>query len=289
MSHRFKIPKKFFLVLYVIFWCTVFIASGTGLTVYLVGTLGDPLAGKETKAANAKVLDSVLALTNKKVVRYLGKWEFLEPKLPGHFHHIGRWYQSDKSNFCIDCHGPIPHSRNVKERAFLNMHGLFISCQVCHVQTGEQTTPHRFGWVDLKTGRLAPNPKMTEGVSGEYGEKIAPLTGPPDNPKVLRLTEEKEFAEEFRQQMNSLSDRQKVIGNKFIHRKCVEEPVQCSVCHDAKSKFFPFTSLGYSEERAAFLVSTEVVDLIKQYETFHMPTLLKPEQPQGDSSKGEAP
>ncbi len=289
MSHKPDLSKRLFLFVYVGMWSVLLVAAGAWLTVYLVGTLGDPLAGKGIEAANAKVFDSVLALTNKKVVRYLGEWEFLEPKLPGHFHHIGRWYQSDKWNFCIECHGPIPHSRSLKERAFLNMHNLFISCQVCHVQESEGVAPHRFGWVDMATGRLGPNPEMVKGVWGEYGAKIVPLTGPQENPQPLSLKEEQEFSTEFRRRMNSLNDSQKVIGNKFIHRKCVENPVRCSVCHDANSMFFPYTALGYSQERAAFLVSTEVVDLIKRYETFLLPNLLKPQQPEGQGTQEETP
>jgi hypothetical protein len=289
MSHKPNPSKRLFLFAYVGMWSVLLIAAGTWLTVFLVGTLGDPLAGKAVEAANAKVFDSVLALTDKKVVRYLGEWEFLEPKLPGHFHHIGRWYQSDKWNFCIECHGPIPHSQNLKERAFLNMHNLFISCQVCHVQESEGVVPQRFGWVDMTTGQLGPNPEMVKGVWGEYGAKIVPLTGPQENPQPLILNEEQEFSVDFRKHMYSLNDSQKVIGNKFIHRKCVENPVQCSVCHDANSTFFPYTALGYSQERADFLVSAEVVDLIKRYETFLMPKLLKPQQPEGQGTQGETP
>ncbi|UCD00223.1 MAG: hypothetical protein JSW66_10140 [Phycisphaerales bacterium] len=287
MSHKPDLSKRCFLMFYVGIWSILLIAAGAWLTAYLCGTLGDPLAGKGLESADAKVFDSVLALTDKKVVRYLGEWEFLEPKLPGHFHHIGRWYQSDEWNFCIECHGPIPHSRSLKERAFLNMHGLFISCQVCHVQESQGVVPDRFGWVDMTTGALGANPEMVQGVWGEYGAKIVPLTGPAENPQPLSLEEEQEFAREFRQRMNSINDSQKVIGNKFIHRKCVENPVRCSGCHDAESQFLPYTALGYPPERAAFLVSAEVVDLVRRYETFHMPNLLNPEEQQEQGTEEE--
>jgi len=286
MSSKSGFSKRGFLFLYVGFWSVLLAAAATWLTVYLTGTLGDPLAGKGLERPDAKVFDSILALTDKKVVRYLGEWEFLEPKLPGHFHHIGRWYQSDEWNFCIECHGPIPHSRSVKERAFLNMHNLFIACQVCHVQESPGVAPSRFGWVDMTTGKLGPNPEMLKGVWGEYGAKIVPLTGPADNPQPLSLKEEEDFAEEFRKQMNTISDSKKVIGNKFIHRKCVEKPVRCSSCHDAQSQMLPYTALGYSAERAAFLVSAEVVDLVRRYETFHMPNLLNP---QSGENAGQQP
>jgi hypothetical protein len=275
MSHQFKIPKRFFLVLYVVFWCTVFIASGIGLTMYLIGTLGDPLVGKGLESGKAKVFDSVLALTNKKVVRYLGEWEFLEPKLPGHFHHIGRWYQSDKWNFCVKCHGQTPHSRTPQLRAFLNMHNLFISCQVCHVREQDDIKLTRFGWADMTDGKICPIPEMADHPWGEYDAKIVPLSGPEDHPRPLTLEEEEVFAKEFLKRRDTLGDQQKVIANKFIHRRCVETPVRCTDCHDTKNMFLPYTELGYSSERAEFLVSTEVVDLVRRYETFYIPNLLK--------------
>ena len=51
---------------------------------------------------------------------------------------------------------------------------------------------------------------MAEGLWGEYGAKIVPLTGPPENPLPLNLEEERDFAAEFRRRMNDLNDSQKV-------------------------------------------------------------------------------
>ncbi len=287
MSKKSLSSKQLFLFVYVAMWSILLIGAGTWLTLYLVGTIGNPLGGKELEPAEAEVFDSVLALTDKKVVRYLGEWEFLEPKLPDHFHHIGRWYQPDQWNFCIDCHGPIPHSRSVQERAFLNMHNLFISCQTCHVQESEGVAPHQFGWVDITTGQMCPNPDIVEGVWGEYGAKIVPLKANSEKPQPVSLENEQKFASKFRQRMNKLDDSQKVIGNKLIHRKCVENPVKCSDCHDADNQFLPFTELGYSEDRAAFLISAEVVHLVKRYETFYMPNLLKPQKQEDRQSLQE--
>jgi hypothetical protein len=146
------------------------------------------------------------------------------------------------------------------------------------VQETEGVAANNFGWVDIETGDYCPNPDIAEGVWGEYGAKIVPLKDNGENPQPVKLEEEQEFSAEFRQRINNLNDSQKVVGNKYIHRKCIEEPVKCSDCHNAEKPFLPYTSLGYSEERAAFLVSSEVVDLVKRYETFYMPNLLKPQQ-----------
>ena len=282
MSHNQPVWKKYLLVLYVGMWCVILVGASIWLTTFLVGTLGDT----QEPAPELDMFDSVVALTEKKVVRYLGEWEFLEPKLPGHFHHIGRWYQSDKQNFCVKCHGPTPHSRAPQQRAFLNMHNLFISCQVCHVQEQEGVAPTRFGWVDMDNGKLCANPNMAEGVWGEYGAKIVPLKGSGENLQLATLDEEEAFAVKFRKQIDDLNDRQKVVGNKLIHRRCVEAPVRCGDCHNSEKAFLPYTALGYSSQRSEFLVSTEVVDLVARYETFYIPNLLRADE-QSQEQTGE--
>ena len=271
MSHNQAAWKKFLLVLYVGMWSVILVVACIWLTMFLIGTLGD----QQEQAPDLDVFDSVVALTEKKVVRYLGEWEFLEPKLPGHFHHVGRWYQSDELNFCVKCHGPTPHSRAPQQRAFLNMHNLFISCQVCHVQEQEGVAPTRFGWIDIKNGDLCANPSMAEGVWGEYGAKIVPLKDAGENLQPATLDEEKAIAAKYRKQMGDLNERQKVTVRKRIHRRCIEAPVRCGDCHNSEKAFLPYTALGYSSERSEFLISSEVADLVARYETFYIPNLLR--------------
>jgi hypothetical protein len=284
MSHSIRPTKKVFLTLYILTWCILLIAAGVALTVFLVGTLGDPLPAQAETKPGAELMDRVVALTERKVDRFLGEWEFSEPELPGHFHHVGRWYQTDTTNFCIDCHGAIPHSRSPKIRAFLNMHNLFIGCQVCHVREHEAGTVSQFGWIDTSTGKTTPPPEMFPGVWGEYGAKIFPMDGPAEDLQPLRLIDEEALAEEIRKNKKPLNDSQKVKANKFIHRRCSEDPVSCLDCHNTQQVYLPYTDLGYRQERADFLVSAEVADLVARYEVFHMPNLLNT-----DSDPNHAP
>jgi len=274
MSHNQAVWKKYLLVLYVGAWSVVLVGACIWLTMFLVGTLGD----KQEQDPDLDMFDSVVALTEEKVVRYLGEWEFHEPKLPGHFHHVGRWYQSDKWSFCVECHTSTPHSRAPQQRAFLNMHNLFISCQVCHVREEEGVAPTRFGWVDITDGQLCENPGMAEGVWGEYGAKIVPLKGNADNLQIASLVEEEAIAAKYHKQMDDLNERQKVAIKKRIHRRCVETPVRCGDCHNSEKAFLPYTDLGYSAERSAFLISSEVADLVARYETFYIPNLLRTDE-----------
>jgi hypothetical protein len=280
MTHAHDKWHRTKLVAHVALVCTLLIAAAAWLTIYLFGTLGTSpgRGGARATAARAggtaQEFSSVLALTERKVQRFLGEWEFAEPHLPGHFHHIGRWYQLDQWNFCVDCHGQTPHSRKPQVRAFLNMHNLFITCQVCHAPAREQ--PARFGWAALADGAIVPNPAMTPGVWGEYDAKITALEGPPESPRPFVLAEEKAEAAEFTAKMNGLSGEQRAQGNKRLHRRCAQNPLTCAECHKREKPFLPLADLGYAQERADFLVSAEVVDLVQRYEEFHLPKLLDP-------------
>ena len=278
MSRTGSTGKRVLLFLYVGLWTILWVVAAGWLTTYLVGTLRDP-SGKKAGASTTKAFGSMAALTEKKVVRYLGAWEFEEPHLPGHFHHVGRWYQADHWNFCAECHGTMPHSRSPQVRAFLNMHNLFLACQVCHAREEPGIKPTRFGWIDLSNGQLCPNPEMAQGAWGEYGAKIIPLQRADGDPKPLILAEEEAFAKEFRKGLERLNDGQKARGNKFIHRRCTETTVRCYDCHNAQAPFLPYRALGYSSDRAAFLVSAEVADLVARYEPFYLPSLLKTNEP----------
>ncbi|MCF7975892.1 MAG: hypothetical protein K9N55_18895 [Phycisphaerae bacterium] len=284
MSHGSSVWKKSQLFACVVFWIVVLGAAFWWLTLYLIGTLGDTFAEATPAASAMTSIDSVVALTEKKVVRYLGEWELQEPKLAGHFHHVGQWYQADTQNFCIKCHGAAPHSRSPQLRAFLNMHNLFISCQVCHAREQADSQPTRFAWLDLNTNQLRENPDMEQGVWGEYGAKIVPLMDAQGDPKPLILAEEASFTTDFRKRMDGLTDSQKAKGNKVIHRRCIDVPVRCYDCHNTQEAFLPYTNLGYSEDRASFLVSAEVADLVARYETFYLPNLLNTQAPTGEDT-----
>ena len=157
MSNNEGQAKKYFLVLYVGVWIIILTGGIIWLTTFLVGTLHDPFAKREAQTPDLDVFASVVAPTEEKVVRYLGEWEFHEPKIPGHFHHIGRWYQSDQWNFCVKCHGPTPHYKSPQQRAFLNMHNLFFMPGLpCARARGDSAHSFRLDRYDQREIALEP-------------------------------------------------------------------------------------------------------------------------------------
>ena len=63
-----------------------------------------------------------------------------------HYHGIESWYRPDPGNTCLGsgCHQPLPHTEHPEHRSFLNMHGVFTDCRVCHEV---RSTQPDIGWV----------------------------------------------------------------------------------------------------------------------------------------------
>jgi hypothetical protein len=125
---------------------------------------------------------------------------------------------------------------------------------------------------------------MDKDVWGEYGAKIVPLNSD-KNPQPVKLEEEEALAVKLHKDMELSSDHQKAIRNKFIHRSCIETPIHCIDCHNSEKAFLPYTALGYTAERAAFLVSDKVAGLAKYYETFYVPKPLNTDTQTPEATK----
>ncbi len=273
MKKYFAVFNKYLYVITMILFST---AAGIFLSVLLIGIVTHP-DSHEKKDAISEDFQQILSQTDKEVTRHMGDMGFSEPKLKGHFHHIGKWYENDTWNFCIECHGSIPHSKSAENRSFLNMHTLFVSCQVCHVpllESEKTDTEGRYGWIDIKKGELQKSPDMVNAVPGEYGVKIIQLSGTGSNPKPLYMQKERKFYEEFKLREKDLNETQKGITNKILHERCAEKPMECNKCHTTESPLLNFSELGYTEDRNNYLMNLEVVDLVQRAENFYIPTLL---------------
>ncbi len=87
-----------------------------------------------------------------------------QPRGPvAHYHQLPAWSQSDPQNWCTTCHVAAPHHERVEVRSFLNMHGTFLDCAVCHNDTTETTSP---AWLSMpdRRPRDVPGLLRLEGV-----------------------------------------------------------------------------------------------------------------------------
>jgi hypothetical protein len=209
------------------------------------------------------------------VKHYLGYKGLEEKRVEGHFHHIGFDIGPDNRSYCIECHGDMPHDKIIELRAFLNMHAFFVGCQTCHVKLEGAEKTGAFKWYDRRTGVIIPPPDTTT-RAGSYSAKIIPME---KTNGILRRIDSQErinFALEFKEKIDSLTEAQKQKAKKHIHSIVSKQPHICEDCHNSEKPLIQLETLGYPQERIDSILSTEVIGLIKNYTKFYMPRMLQP-------------
>ncbi len=211
-----------------------------------------------------------------RVKHYLGYRVLEEKKIEGHFQHIDFDFVPDKNSYCIKCHGDMPHSKIKELRAFGNMHSSFLSCQVCHVRIEPSDKIGVFKWYDRSTGEIVPSPVRQGAFQGAYQSKIVPFERVNGELQRIDSQDRTDFALEYSQRENTLTDIQKAKAKKIIHQVVSEKPYKCQDCHNQDKSVLPFRELGYQERRIATIISSEVVGMINNYTKFYMPRILHP-------------
>ena len=206
---------------------------------------------------------------------YLGYRVLEQTRLEGHFHHIDFDFKPDKSNYCIECHGDLPHNKVKELRAFGNMHASFIACQTCHVVLEGGAKTAAFKWYDRETGQFVKSP-VKEGVApGTYNAKIMPLERVDGQLQRIDTPERVAFAREYEQNEKTLTEIQKSKAQSIIHNIVSKKPHLCEDCHQKENPLLPLAELGYPQHRIDTIVSTEVIGMIKNYTKFYIPMMLQ--------------
>jgi hypothetical protein len=229
----------------------------------------------EKKDIGKQTFETMILESEDRVKHYLGYRVLEEQRIKGHFHHIGFDIGPDNRSYCRSCHGDMPHDKVKDVRAFLNMHAFFIACQTCHVklEDGEKTNVYK--WYDRKTGDIVDSP-VNGAPPGTYNAKIIPFVR--ENGQLVRIDSEDkiQFATEYKKNEKVLSEGQKSMAKKLIHKFISKVPVSCENCHTNNNPTLPLAELGYPKTRIDSITSTEVVGMIKKYTEFHMPKMLSP-------------
>ncbi len=230
---------------------------------------------KKTASASTTFKKAILE-GEKRVKHYLG-YRVLEQRwLKGHFHHIDFDFKPDKNNYCITCHGDMPHDKVKELRAFGNMHASFIGCQTCHVKLAGDRKTGVFKWYDRTTGNIVASPVKQGTHPGTYNAKIIPFERVDGKLERIDTPERVEFARDYSENEKVLTDLQKSKAKTIIHKVVSKKPYICQDCHRQEASLLPFKALGYPQERINVIISTEVVGMINKYTEFYMPRILHP-------------
>jgi hypothetical protein len=201
----------------------------------------------------------------------------------GRFHEDEKFFitglQNDSS--CGTCHSMYPHSENRKVRAFLNMHTIYVVCEVCHLDRSsfdrviyEWKSPEGVKFegkpyatfYNRETGKVERHQDMISRItvySVVRGEKRS----------VLRIMDNRE-AFEFLKAVEEMSPEEKKKELKVFHKDIAKKKVSatCNECHSAKS-LLDYNKLGFSPKRTIDLKFLNIKSLITKYDTFYMPNL----------------
>ena len=229
---------------------------------------------KQKKAQEKSTFQEAILESEERVKHYLG-YRVLEQRwLKGHFHHIDFDFKPDQKNYCVECHGDLPHDKVRELRAFGNMHASFIACQTCHVKLEGEAKTGVFKWYDRETGEIVDSPVSENIRPGTYKSKIIPFESIDGTLQRIDTPERIAFASEFREQEKALDEIQKSKANKIIHKIVSKKPYLCEDCHQKAAPVLPFEELGYPQHRIDTIISNEVIGMIKNYAQFYIPIML---------------
>ena len=209
-----------------------------------------------------------------------------------HFHVVAPEYPKPPENLrpvCFICHSDLPHRKNKRIRALMNIHTQFFVCETCHIKEKPGMTivykwynpledfpqgPFYGTSYDVDTGLLSPGKDQIA--------RIAPYFKP-QNSNRLELAvqvQDAPMARDFVKIRDKLSPEQRAgIKNKF-HENIKPTGHKCLQCHSQDS-LLDLEKLGFSEFRAANLKNLGVDGMIEKYELFYMPELFPETASQG--------
>jgi len=211
-----------------------------------------------------------------------------------HFHNVADAPPQLPENLrpvCFICHSDLPHRKNKRVRALMNIHTQFFVCETCHIKE-KPGTDIVYKWYNpLDSNPQGPfygtyyDPE-TEilSLSKDLISKIAPYFKSEINGELQLAIQVQDapLARDYIKIRDQLSPEQREgIKNKF-HENIKPKGYGCKTCHTEKS-MLDFRQLGFSENRTANLKQLVIPDMLVKYEEFYLPELL--DVPEGHGTK----
>ncbi len=215
-----------------------------------------------------------------------------------HFHRVAAEYPQPPENMrpvCSICHSDLPHRKNKRIRALMNIHTQFFVCETCHIKERPGATivyqwyspledypqgPFYGTSYDLDTGFLSPGEDQIARIAPYFKSENT------DRLQVAVQLQDAPLARDFVKVRDKLSPEQREgIKNKF-HENIKPKGHECLKCHREES-ILDFNKLGFSETRTANLKNLNVVGMIAKYESFYLPELFPETESQAPPTKAD--
>ncbi|RDH86532.1 MAG: hypothetical protein DIZ77_04270 [endosymbiont of Seepiophila jonesi] len=193
-----------------------------------------------------EITEKMLAETLEKLQQSKNQ-ELREPLAVAPFHKREPVKPAVEEAFCSDCHGPLPHSKDERQRSFLNMHSRKVACTTCHYRPEGITLD--YAW--YPTG---DNPDMDESgriTPFHQGELVAVPTVAP-------------FAIELQRQWHLAALAVKARLHRRIHGPLEKEGPGCTDCHHQDQLFLDLDALGLKPEEIRSIRTNRIARFLGQ-------------------------
>jgi RNase P subunit RPR2 len=177
--------------------------------------------------------------------------------------------------YCNNCHLPLPHSKSLRTRTFMNMHSEYIACESCHFRPENIKLNYR--WYDyqknteadkqqgrLHSGRLKNDKTALVEKTGQI--KIAPFF----EKKPVLINSDHPFSKTLQQRWKKADLDEKSQIHAQIHTPLKTKGTECIDCHTSEQDLLGLISLADSPKQAKAIQKNTIANFFKNY---------KPEKP----------
>ncbi len=193
------------------------------------------------------------------------------------FHKRDEWEkESLTKTFCTTCHLSPPHTKNLRSRAFLNMHTEFIACETCHMRP--ENVKFKYQWLDYRSKQVVKpiverfrqpinreealkKDKEEEVRKSDTLIKIAPFW---ENELALILRDHP-YAEETGKIWKDESFENRIIRRLKTHVPLKKKGPECKVCHQTEEPMLDLKALGANVKQVRSMQRHIVPQFFKRY------------------------
>lgn len=183
------------------------------------------------------------------------------------FHKQTGALETSPNVFCRTCHGPLPHGKHLRTRAFMNMHVRFIACETCHFRPDQQKFDYR--WFDYSEKRTVDGSglfRLTHDI--DNGKQR------PDNPKIAPFFDDQPafvlkdsiFGKSIADTWKTAGPREQIELRAKIHLPLEKKGPDCQACHTTQNGMLELQKLGATPKEAEAMQKHVIPQFFKRYD-----------------------
>lgn len=194
--------------------------------------------------------------------------EIQEKLLIQPFHKQDGELETAPSAFCRNCHGPLPHGKQLRTRAFMNMHVRFIACETCHFRPKD--VPLEYRWYDYPKQQSVAG----KGLFRLSQKKLDNSKQRPSNPKIAPFYQgqpafaikDGDFGKAIAEQWKNASLEEKIPLRAKIHLPLEKKGPECKACHTTDKAMLDLPDLGANAEETQAMQKHVIPQFFGRYE-----------------------